>query len=236
MTNLPTFTVTGVPLTLLDVGDPRLTGPQIGITLSGLEQVHMRHFSDYPHMIEEIGRWREDGWPDPDVVVHNWLALHDGGPVGEFLVHTNTRRGIILFHFFAVDLEIRRAFPRGWLSHLTNAFLARGQADCAAVGRHLLGCMCEVPDDHVRKWTRQGFRHLPMEYGEPAGGRYHATPVEYIHQAAVVRTMPRASALPPAVVSGQAVRAFLLDYYGLPTDEPQVRRMLEEVDGEAIAS
>ena len=104
MTNLPTFTVSGVPLTLLDVGDPRLTGPQIGIALSGLEQVHMRHFSDYPHMIEEIGRWREDGWPDPDVVVHNWLALHDGGPVGEFLVHTNTRRGIILFHFFAVDL------------------------------------------------------------------------------------------------------------------------------------
>jgi hypothetical protein len=187
-------------------------------------------------MLEEFAQWRAHGWPDPEVAVHNWLALRDDAPVGEFIVHTSTRRGISMFHFFAVDSDVRSTFPRGWLSHLTDALLAMGQADCAARGRHLLGCMCEVPDDHVRKWTRQGFRHLPVAYGEPAGGRYFTTPVDYIHQCAVVRTMPRAAGLPPAMVSGQAVRAFLLDYYGLPAEEPRVRRMLDDVDGEVIAS
>ena len=236
MTDLPTFTIPGVPLTLLDVGDARLSPGQARTALDGLKQVHLRHIGDYPHMVGELERWHTQGWPDPDVAVHNWLALRDGAPVGEFLVHTNTRRGISMFHFFAVDLDVRSEFPRGWLSHLTDAFLDIGHADCARRGRHLLGCMCEVPDDHVRKWTRQGFRHLAIDYGEPAGGRYFTTPVEYIHQSAVVRTMPRAAGLPPAVVSGQAVRSFLLDYYGLPPEEPAVRRMLDEADGDVIAS
>jgi len=236
VTSLPKFSVPGVPLDFVDVGDPGLTAKQARAALDALASVHMRHFDDYPHMLDEFERWRAHGWPDPDVDPHIWLAMREEQPVGEFVVHTNTRRGVSLFHFFAVDLQVRRSFPRGWLARVTEAFLDAGQQDCRRRGRHLLAGMCEVPDDHIHKWTRLGYQHLPLEYAEPAGGRYHRLPVEYIHQAAVVRTMPAAVGLPPGVVAGQALRAFLVDYYGLPREEAQVRRMLDEAESWQLAS
>ncbi len=235
MNPLPTFSVPGVPLDFLDVGDRSLTPLQARAALDGLAAVHMRHFDDYPHMLDEFEQWRADGWPDPEVVLHIWLALRDVRPVGEFVVHTNIRRGVSLFHFFAVDEHVRTTFPRGWLGRVTEAFLAQGQHDCRRRGRHLLAGMCEVPEDHIHKWTRLGYEHLPLEYGEPAGGRYHRTPVAFIRQAAMVRTMPVARSLPPGLVAGQALRAFLLDYYGLPEDLPEVQRMLHSAESWRLA-
>ena len=91
MTSLPKFSVPGVPLDFVDVGDPGLTAKQARAALDALASVHMRHFDDYPHMLDEFERWRAHGWPDPDVDPHIWMAMREEQPVGEFVVHTNTR-------------------------------------------------------------------------------------------------------------------------------------------------
>jgi len=151
------------------------------------------------------------------------------------VVHTNIRRGVSLFHFFAVDERVRTTFAPGWLGRVTDAFLTRGQQDCSRRGRHLLAGMCEVPEDHIHKWIRLGYEHLPLAYAEPAGGRYYRAPVRFIPQAAMLRTMPAARRLPSGLVAGQALRAFLLDYYGLSKDHPEVRRMLDSAESWRLA-
>lgn len=214
MTSLP-----GVPaLVVVDVVARRTPRRQ----LEELQAVHLRHFPDYPHVADEL----RDGWAepatDPDLVVHQWLLLQDGRPVGEFVFHTNVRRHAVVRQHLAVDQDARALLPVGWLASLTTAVESVGTADALAAGGVLWSLMSEVGPHHVAGWHRLGYVPLEIGYGEPLHGKGWAAygPPEFHHLTPVLKLTPAGAALPLGQVAAEAVSAFLFDHYGLPPDEP----------------
>ncbi len=215
-------------LTWTDAAEPWIAPSLARAELTALEQVHLRHFPDYAHMVTELETWLREGWPDPDVVVHLWLSGPPDRPFAECITHTNARRGVLLAHYLAVDEDARRSFPRGWLGKLVQAWVATGERDCAACGTDLQGVMAEVPPEHLHKWYREGFRRMAVDYVEPVGGRFWPQRGDLrMHgmEPIILFTDPASDRV---AVERQALRAFLVDYYQLPEDHPEVERMLAE--------
>ena len=225
------FTLRGVPqLTVVDLADPRLDDATRRAGLTALEQVHQRHFPEYPHMVTEFEQWLAEGWPDPDIVIHLWLARDARGPCGVFVIHTNTRRGVVLAHYVAVDNRTRATLPRGWLTSLIEAMADIGSADCRRRGTELLAIMLEVPQEHVHKWTRVGGEQLDVGYGEPLGGRFRPDgEPEFRWLCPIIFTTAAGRASAPEAAAGAALRSFLLDYYQLNPDHETVAAMLGAV-------
>lgn len=220
MTSLP-----GVPaLVVVDVVRRRTPRRQ----LQDLQAVHLRHFPDYPHVVDELARGWSDADPDPSLVVHQWLLLQQGRPVGEFVFHTNVTRHTVVRQHLAVDADARAALPVGWLASLTDAVQSVGQVDAAAAGGVLWSLMSEVGPHHVAGWRRLGYVPLDIGYAEPVHGRGWADhgPPTFHHLTPVLHLTATGAALPLGAVAGEAVRAFLLDHYRLPEDEPTVAGIL----------
>lgn len=214
----------GVPaLRVLDVVDPAPVE-----RLHQLQAIHAEHFPDYLHVLDELEHdWRA-GSDDPAVVVHQLLLLHDDDPVGEFVVHTNLRRGIVLRHYLAVRERARPLLHPGWVTHLVSAVADLGQRDTAAAGVPLLAMTSEVQERHLAGWRRLGHRPLEIGYAEPRWGkgwREHGAP-QLLPITPVVLLLHDGQERPFGEVALAGVSAFLLDHYRLPSDHPQVAEIL----------
>lgn len=193
-----------------------------------LTTIHMRYFSAYPQVMDEVIEDLEL----PETIAHAWLLRVQGQPVGEFLFHTSLRRRVVQIHYVAMDPDARHVLPLGWLADVTDAALAASQIEAAAYGLDLLamaGEMYNTPRD-FRRWRRKGFLILALDYREPVTGRLWARQpnLEFNRLTLGVRLTPTGLLAPPAEVLDAVLAAFLLDYYALPADNPEVCRMFTE--------
>lgn len=193
-----------------------------------LRAVHLRHFPDHPHVADELAAAARDGSFDPAVVVHQWLLLLDDEPVGEYVFHVNTRRGIMLRHFLAVDQPARKRLPIRWIAAITARVQEQGEQDMEPTGRPLLAMMSEVNPHHLDGWRRLGYRTLDIGYREPHHGKHwaeHGEPT-YFEMTPCVKLTAAGERLPISEVAQAAAYAFLVDHYRLPEDDPTVAGIL----------
>jgi hypothetical protein len=214
----------------IDVADPRLPEDARRQRLGQLEQIHVSFFSDHAHVCGEWEDGLEHGWPDEQVIVHLWLALFDGKPVGQVVMHTDLHRGAVLVHFVSMDERVRSILPRDWLQGLSDAFLLSGRTDAKAAPKSAPAVFGEVPPDHVHKWQRVGFHHVDIDYVEPHHGIHwpdFGPEPRYFPMSIVVRLdgTPKTSL---SDVLQQGLRGYMLDHYGLASDAPEVLRVLRE--------
>jgi hypothetical protein len=205
-------------------------GPDVAQSrLAELQAVHLRHFPDHAHVTDEMAAAFESGSFDPEVVVHQWLLLLDDEPVGEYIFHVNTRRGIMLRHFLAVDQPARKRLPLRWLGNITALVQAQGEADASQGRTPLLAMMSEVKPSHLEGWRRLGYRTLEIGYLEPFHGKHWPDfgEPEFFEMTPCVKLTDEGAARPIGEVAAAAVYAFSVDHYRLPEDNATVLAMLE---------
>lgn len=211
-------------LTAIDVNGEVADREQL---LGALIGVHARHFPAYPYVTDQLVA----GTDLPDTIRHAWLLQVNGRPAGEFLFHTCLRRRIVQIHYVGMDRSAAAELPVDWLADVTDAALATSRADAGRRGVELLGMageMFSTPRD-FRRWRRKGFLILAMDYREPVAGRdWRLAPDEFNPLTIGLRMTDAGRAADPLVVLNAALSAFLLDYYGLPADHPEVVRMFAE--------
>lgn len=214
-------------LTAVDVNDPDMGDQERERLLGALIGVHARHFPAYAYVTDRLVA----GTGLADTIRHEWLLSVNGRPAGEFLFHTCLRRGIAQLHYVAMDPEGSAQLPLGWLADVTDTALAVSEAEAANRGVELLGMageMFRTPRD-FRRWRRKGFLILALDYREPlAGGDWWLRPHDFRGLTIGLRLTDAGKAAEPGLVLDAVLSAFLLDYYGLPADHPEVVRMFDE--------
>lgn len=214
-------------LTAIDVNDSEMGDLDRERLLGALIAVHSRHFPAYPYVTDRLVSQAEV----PDTIRHAWLLSVDGRPAGEFLFHTCLRRGIAQLHYVAMDPAEAAQLPLGWLGDVTDAALATSVAEAAAHGVELLGMAGEMfqTSRDFRRWRRKGFLILAIDYREPvAGTDWRIRPDDFNSLTIGLRLTPAGRATEPRRVLDAVLSSFLLDYYGLPADHPEVVRMFAE--------
>ena len=196
--------------------------------LDELHRQFLLYFPDHSHVLDELTQAWEGQWPDAQVIVHAWLLELDGEAVGFAVVHTSLRRQILLQHFIGMDPDAGARLPLRWVGYFMDALRDVAARDCGDAGTVLLGQMGEHHEEHLRAWSRFGYRTLDVDYREPRHGRHwaeHGDPT-FFPMTAQLRVTEAGSGLPFAAVATAALEAFLLDHYLLPPDEPTVERTL----------
>lgn len=193
-----------------------------------LREVHLRHFPDHAHVVDEMELAIRTGTFDSAVVIHQWLLLIDGEPVGEYVFHVNTRRGIMLRHFLAIDQSARKQLPLRWLASLTATIESIGERDAADQGVSLIAMMSEIKPNHLEGWRRLGYRTFDIGYREPFHGKHWADFGEptFFEMTPCVKLTPAGERLPITEVATAAVLAFLVDHYRLPEGNATVQEIL----------
>jgi hypothetical protein len=224
----------GVPLAGVSGIDVVDVLPAVGRQrLQDLQSIHMLYFADHGHVLAEMEQaWAEGGF-DPDIVVHQWLLLHAGEPAGEFIFHTNLRRGIVARHFLALGAQAREGLADDWAGHLVTAAQRHAEMDARERGVEILALMSEIDPDQPRliaHWRELGHVSVPsIDYREPYHGKHWADfgDPRFFPMIANIRFTDAGLRRPPGEVVSAAVAAFLLDHYRLPADEPTVAAILE---------
>ena len=201
--------------------------------LEQLQAIHTAYFAGHEHVLAEMEQaWAEGGF-DPDIVVHQWLLLHDGDPSGEFIFHTNLRRGIVVRHFLAMDASVRKELAKGWAGDLIIAAQRQSERDARDRGVEILALMSEIAPDEPRllaHWRELGHVSVPsIDYREPYHGkdwRDFGEP-RFFAMTPNVKLTEAGHRRPLGEVMHAAVSAFLLDHYLLPSDAPTVAGILE---------
>lgn len=223
------FVLPGIPgVRVIDVADPRLDPDVRAHRLDQIKAVHKAYFADYQHVFGEWDEGLANGWGD-DTLVHLWLFLDGEEPVGEVIQHTNLRRAVVLVHFVCLDADVRARMPRDWLQGMSDGFMLCGQHDADAAGVTFLAALGEVPPEHVHKWERTGFHGLDVGYLEPHDGKHwklRGEP-EFFPMTIVVRFTQAGSQHDVSQVIQDGLRGYLLDYYELPDDQPEVVSVLD---------
>jgi hypothetical protein len=193
-----------------------------------LREVHLRHFPDHAHVVDEMEMAIRSGTFDPAVVIHQWLLLIDDEPVGEYIFHVNTRRGIMLRHFLAIDQLVRKQLPLRWLASLTATVQSIGERDAADHGVILLAMMSEIKPNQLEGWRRLGYRTFEIGYREPFHGKHWADFGEptFFEMTPCVKLTTDGERLPITEVATAAVLAFLVDHYRLPEGNATVQKIL----------
>jgi hypothetical protein len=201
--------------------------------LRDLQAIHVQYFADHDHVLAEMEQaWAEGGF-DPDIAVHQWLLLHEGVPAGEFIFHTNLRRGIVVRHFLAMDAAARAELADDWARDLVAAAQRQSEADALDRGVEILALMSEIDPDEPRllaHWRELGHLSVPsLDYREPYHGKHWRDFGELRFFAMVPNVKLTEAGLrrPLGDVMVAAVSAFLLDHYRLPADDPTVVGILE---------
>lgn len=184
----------------------------------------LRFFPEHAHVAGELTQAWEGAWPDPEVIIHAWLLERDDDAVGFTIFHTSLRRQVVLQHFVGMDPDAGRDLPLRWVKHLADAVFATGIRDCADAGTVLLAAIGENHPEHARAWERFGYRTLDVDYREPDHGRHWREDGQptFFPMTPQIRVTDAGSTLPFADVAAAGVRAFLIDHYLLPEDEPTV--------------
>lgn len=234
MTNhegVASFELPGVPgLEVLDVTSAAMAPAVRAELFEEYAQWHRKYFPNHLYVIDDMREALEGQWPDPEVVVHLWIFRHEGRTHGFCITHTNLRRAIGMVHYVAFDEDYRHSLPRGWLVDLAHAWQHTGQIDCAEAGVDLLGTMGEVSDRQVRTWLPSGYRPIGVDYREPRYGPHwaqHGAP-DYFPMNPILSLTEMGRRAHYADVAGAALRAFLVDAYQLPEDDPTVAATLAQ--------
>jgi hypothetical protein len=219
--------IPGIPfLNIVDVVGAQATSERIG----QLQDIHHRYFPDYPHVTQELAADATGAGPYPGVVVHQWLFLRDNRPVGIYIFHTNTARGVLLRHFLALDEPARRGLPLLWLGWVSERLVRIGEQDCVLHGTELIASASEIHQQLFHHWRRLGSRQLvELPYAEPAHGMHwsrHGHEPEFWPITLNLKRTNGGRQLSYPLVVQAALRAFLLDHYRLPPDNPRVREIL----------
>jgi hypothetical protein len=222
--------VVGVPeLRVIDVFDSGLGTERREELFAWISDIHLRYFPESPHAVAE---WREqlDTGISPTMeVVHPWLILRDGKPVGEWVVTVNQPAGVVLMLFGAVDKSARSDLPREWLGRFLTFLIDRCQQEATLAGFPLHAVILESEQSHQSRWESAGFIHADVGYLEPELGMHWSdqTEVRFIDSnLAFIRPIAGISGKPESELFVRALRALLIDHYGLPEDLPQVQAML----------
>lgn len=225
------FELPGVPeLEVLDVTSTAMPDQQRADLFEEFCRWHEEYFPNHLYVIDDMREALAGRWPDPSVVVHLWIFRHRGRIHGYNITHTNLRRAIGMVHFVAFDEAYRHSLPRGWLVDLSRAWQHTAAIDCAEVGVDLLGLMGEVSDRQVRTWLPSGYRPIGVDYFEPKYGRHWAEhgPPQFFPMNPILALTEMGRRVDYADVASAALRAFLLDAYALPEDNPQVATTLAQ--------
>lgn len=96
-------------------------------------------------------------------------------------------------------------------------------------GVELLGMMSEIMPKHAAGWRRLGLRTPDIGYCEPVHGNYWRDFGELHYTPMVANILPFAAGRAPGlgVIAESGVRAFLLDYYGVPESDPTFQGIIE---------
>jgi hypothetical protein len=243
------LSIPGFDLEIVDVVGPAATPERV----AALQELHSRFFPEYPHVLPEIAQNANGPGPYPGVVVHQWLLQRDAQPVGLYLFDTNTRRGIVLRHFVALSAAGATGLSPLWLGPVAAKIAQIGAADCEAqlgaaadgsrgcpprtpgtpAAGHLLGGASEIPRRLFPLWRRLGFCQLDqIGYAEPHHGMHWAQfdREPRFHDITLnLAPSPIGQQLALRDVADAAARAFLLDHYRLPVDNPRVVAILAAI-------
>ena len=201
--------------------------------LGQLQTIHAAYFPGHPHVLAEMEQSWADGGFDPQIVVHQWLLLHDGEPAGEFVFHTNLRRGIVARHFLAMDASVRERLPTGWAGLLVAAAQEAAEVDAGDRRTEILALMSEIAPDEPRllaHWRDLGHVSVPsIDYREPYHGKHWREfgPPRFFPMVPNVKITASGEQRRLGEVLEAAVSAFLLDHYLLSADDPTVAGILE---------
>jgi hypothetical protein len=201
--------------------------------LTQLQGIHALTFADHSHVLVEMEQAWSEGSFDPGIIVHQWLLLHEGEPVGEFVFHTNLRRAITVRHFLAMDKDVRAALPLGWAAQLVDAAQRQSEEDAQSRGIEIMALMSEIDPDQPRllaHWRRLGHVSVPsIDYREPYHGKHwrDAGPLAFFPMVPNIKITDAGLRRPLGDVVSAAVSAFLLDHYLLPADEPMVAGIID---------
>jgi len=216
-------------LVLVDLFDPSGFALSSLEILGQLEVLHRHYFSDYSLVIRDWRDQLDTGAPPPDRVVHAWLVLRDGQPVGEIVIDINLPRRIAMIHFVAVHSDARSDLPRSWLGDVLEACVAVCRESAKSRGFPLVAVIAECEDPLVHRWQSIGYTAVDIGYFEPRHGRYwqeFGDPQFHDLNACIVRT-PESLDLDWAEIVTTAVTAFLVDHHQLSARDPRVLACLD---------
>lgn len=207
-----------------------INGEERSPSLQALTDQFLAFFPEQPHVVGELESTWHESWPDDQVIVHAWLLRVGGKPAGLTVFHTNLRRQVITQHYLGLEPEAGKLLPLRWVLHLVNAIRDVGARDCEAAGTILLGQIGENQVAHARAWERFGYLTLDVDYLEPDHGRswpenggpnYHPMTLQ-------LRLTDAGRDLPLGEVVQRGLRAYLLDHYCVPENEPTVQNSLNK--------
>jgi hypothetical protein len=216
-------------ITFVDVLDLRRDIADRTQLFPQLKSVHRRHFPDYEYVVDQWASILDESVSSEHIIKHAWLAFVGNEPCGQFIIDVNLTRESILIHFVAMDKEVRRTLPRYWLRDLLEAIVEYCQVEAQQHSVQLEAAMAESYPEYLWKWAELGYTDPPVGYQEPVHGaqwRDHGEP-EFFPLTAFVRMLDSGSGRADSEKITSVVRAFLLDAYDLPEENPVVSKILD---------
>lgn len=202
-------------------------------TLDDLCDIHLSLFGgSYAHATSDLERTWRQGSVEPDIIEHQWLLHYRGRPCGEFVFRVNLRRGIVCRLFLGLLPDARSQVGAEWITAVLGQCERVASAESGRAGRPLLAMMSEVQPRHVRGWRRLGHVVPDIGYREPLhGSRWRDFgDLRYQPMAANFLILDAGSSVDMAQIATAGVKAFLLDYYDVPHDDPVLQEILRSCD------
>ena len=217
-------------LLLIDTVDAHLPVAARLAAIEELAPIHHEYFPAYPHVLDELREYARTGEDAHGERIHAFLLRRAGRPVGEWILNVNPRKGVVLVLFVAIHREARIDLDRSYLTALIDFTLQRCVDEAAELGETLVAAIVESDDERLHRWQEGGFILVDPDYHEPVHGRGWASAdtLRYFEEySACVRPLEGGSDIPFDERAALAIEALLVDHYGLPADNPQVRRSLD---------
>jgi len=219
------FLVEAVPeLRFVDVLRSEASPDARAAQLEALGAVHVRHFPDRMYSFGEWVAILSEPRVQAPILHYAWLVLHDGVPVGEFVMDSNVLRETVLIHYVALDKEIRRSLSSDWLARALTSLIEIMETEVQESGAALAIAIAESDEEHSWHWEKMGWIRLDVNYREPKFGMHWSDfgQPSFIPLAAFVHFLKPGSEEARRSAAVQSLKAFLLDNYALNDDEPTV--------------
>ena len=197
--------------------------------LAAMVQLHCSAFPQYLYVADSI---EADAAADPnrgDLIVHQYLLVIEGVPVGFIRGSSNLLRRTAVIEFLAVEPSTRSVRIEGL--RVADWLMRNCQRQYRVdTGQECLGCTGEVAHNLLRPFLEYGWQVLPCEYTEPVHGWHWAERgLEQRSVALIWLPNPQlVEAVSPGAMGQPIAASYLLDIYDLPGDVPWVASLVGE--------